>query len=1355
MEPPSAKEKELLSKVFQVLDEAGDDRVRRQDLMNIEEKLNEGNEQLLEDVKESKWLEALLRPESWSSLLVNKSSSRTGSMTFSKFEDMWTRFQKDRVGNSASTDNQQDELSEPPKQPKKVLRALSVSSASIAHENPTGIRVSVSLHLGNRQKDFARPAQLVNVRGDFEELCEEISHRFGIKWSQSTVLLHGLLRAQISRVEDLRDGDQLEVHVGNPLPERISFDRKTKHVVQERRTKKGMQKTFESDETSALEDEKDREKEEDEGSESSIEDFTTRCVPSRFATFTRRPSWKEFYDNGPLPAAVKCTIRETLQKVSTSSIRWKEKAKPNAVPDEKTLKERLQKVLKRVKQSSFEVEDVLSIVERVGIAFWLAKNHSRLLFAAVDQESTGEISKRHLEEMILVWLEVWNEHQETLALSFQSGGMVDHEDTSEPVVSSRPKSAKRARTNSSNSAKDKLPPFYSKVSTVKTHNKNLSKKAMSQGERYSNAKKKQWKRPSSRKSWRPTSAASSQVEPGTPLATGNKRSVKFELLDDVPSRPSTAPSRNQIKVVVARRRPCRFKDLKTEEDFLRRLHTEEKKGDEDPELLMRYGTFLLRQVQRTFRKMIQNDQSTSFKGENLLQDENSRSRLEKASTILKRAVNACADRNGEDSSDIRGEALSCLAEVSNLQGDETTAKTLHRDSVQQAPCNSTVLCNYAHFLCALGDVSGARDYYLEALIVDEQNVDALLGYALLLLSSQDEGDQDLAQEYFERAKKSAARNRAPKDLRARVFVHLALYESEILKQNEAAIENLEKAVKLDETLCDAWYHLGQLRFHDRKDEDGALEAFENGLKQRGATHLHCQIALAQILSSSSAAQDTDRAEELFQEAIKQTPEDTKLLLAFAEFNSHVRQRDYMAVELFKQAIDSSSADMQAECHFKFARYYQRRANLHEDDEDEMKANAKEQFEAAVEKAPSSSKVGFLVALGQHALESKDFHAAKNALKEANVLDPVDINVKWLLAITEKNLGGRQEAGKLFRLVYREAPENPFVLVHFARFLLQFQGPVEVKQHDVAENMLKKALANINLVEQSQSDHVAELFLPGTLKASAYLTLGQILVRDPERYDAGTEMLERAVDEMPSCFEANFSLAAALSRPLMSSRFAIYDGRRFKDQQPLVRRSLQLLGAAAEIDDRSFEPSLASATLYICLAEIVDEPLAKQAALEASLKQSSRAIRRLSKAQKRNSSTSKSKKSLQSRLSEAHFLSGVALERQRKFKEAFASFHDALTFNSGHILAIYHLAVRKEYDRNDLEGAQSLILQVFSNPPTESSVDFKVLCKRVLHDYELAEAKFMVVDGEKDDPAAARSLVMHQQLAKRVQEISNH
>jgi hypothetical protein len=53
-------------------------------------------------------------------------------------------------------------------------------------------------------------------------------------------------------------------------------------------------------------------------------------------------------------------------------------------------------------------------------------------------------------------------------------------------------------------------------------------------------------------------------------------------------------------------------------------------------------------------------------------------------------------------------------------------------------------------------------------------------------------------------------------------------------------------------------------------------------------------------------------------------------------------------------------------------------------------------------------------------------------------------------------------------------------------------------------------------------------------------------------------------------------------------------------------------------------------------------------------------------------------------------------------------------------------------------------------------DRTVLCQQLLREYELAEARFLLSEGEAAgaEPAAARSLVMHQLLARSAQEILN-
>lgn len=1402
------------------------------------------------------------------------------------------------TGNTARVDVNTPPLSHqsrplPPQGTRKILRALSVSSKSssggvvaaltTSSETRTpvvtntqghkpaqlamqsaftpqldqGARVSVRANLqllgisNSSSSQFAdSPPQIVVVTGTFGQFVDSLAQRLGFTWSDDFILVHSLLRAQVLRLEDLREGDQLEV------VRRDIFRAAPAFTVSRTGVKQGVAPASNSKgdvhHGGHVEDERN-ERSGNENESTKSEKINIKEV-SPFATFVRRPSWKDHYDSQPLPSTVRHSIRSILKRVSTSSSRWQHIAPQGSCPDEDTLRNRLSEFVSTEKRKKLSIDRVIAGVDKLDLQYGLGRNHTRLLFVAVDQESTGTISVRHFQDMILLWREVWAEHQAVLRLraaeaeaeekarqeeaerrlqeanALSSGDAAPpfnsnieksnlHEDSLELSKSSdsdsedetglvRPRGHTPATSTEANSAalRPKTPgslsssksslsqpnqrrpktannepqntsrvPFYSKVSQTTTHNKHMSRNAMNKEKRIMQARTaaNQYSLASVRpSSAMPATAIISDRLQGVdrrrpPRTPSNHRRHSIERSEDILSRPSTAPSSGSH---FSRRGPT-HPALQTEEEYLRAMH--ESKG-EDPVLLVGYASLLLNQVRRRtgylhVPKVHQQSQTSAWSPKTGLQvfdeehqrventiDAAHRRKMDKARQFLKRALHAsklAENRNTVDWAETRAEILCKLGEICEIERDVGQARTFFHKAVQEDPRSPHILCKYGTFLHKLGDTAGAKEYLLEALVHDRNCIDALLGYAILMSRSPDPCDHKLAAQYFERARKNARQNRAPKDTRARVLGQVAIYQNMVLGQHQEAAQSFEKAVQLDETFVDAWYELGRLRFAALDDAEGAVEAFKAAL-EHSQTHLPSLIALAQILANSAARGDVERAEELFTQALELDPNNTRVLLSYAEFLANVSKSEIRAESAYSQALaNAASEDLKGLCYMKMAAFFEKRTTRAIDVGNLTKAV--EYYESALKVVGSVQRGACLVALGRCKAEMGHLEQAREALEKALAVDSSSIEAKWRLASVEQRCGKRGAAGKLFRVAFEEAPNDGYVLTHFAHFLLDYRGPTDDRQLVVAESMLRKAL-EVAKPEKGSSSAFSST-VPSVNSSSedfkplALTLLGKLLARDPSRRKNGLELLEQALEERPRAYDTCYSLALVLSENAILSRAVLYQGREQKSAQQTLERCIQLFITASELQDTSVDAPLRAAALLLCIAETYDDPLERQSSLERALKYGERAVRRASRAQRKSSN-----RPLASRQAEANYLCGIALERQRRFGEATTNFLDAITLNPSHVLAMYHASRRKEIDLDDLEGAQRLCMDALTISPLThvGKVDHSVLCQRVLRDYELAEARFMIVDGEREDPAAARALVMHQQLAQKAQEVSS-
>ncbi|GBG32413.1 UDP-N-acetylglucosamine--peptide N-acetylglucosaminyltransferase 110 kDa subunit [Hondaea fermentalgiana] len=1346
------------------------------------------------------------------------------------------------------SDESAPKLRQPPQGPRKILRALSVTSRGSSDVFATGdvrgsdvhktssaapapspaVRVTIRANLkgaagqpGAAAAASTSPPQVMAVSGTFEDFRASLAQRLGIAWQDDYIIIHSLLRAQVSRLEDIREGDQLEVARRENFRSAPGF---------EPRGVLNGSSTLETSVAEVRDPWPQPRKSIDSGvggieashSDTSAHEHVRVKEISPYATFARRPSWKDQYDAQPLPSAVRHSIRSILKRVSTSSSRWQHVGPEGCCPQEDEVRDKLSELAASDKRGKLlSVEKVLGYIDKLGLQYGLGKNHARLLFVAVDQENTGTISMRHFQDMIMLWREVWAEHQAVLRMraaeaeaeeqlrreeaaasaaqlasrrerdnhgrqdtgsaasiasdASSEDGMRANSFTSsllssrqEQDASRRPKTAdsrsgsasKSSRTKATPgvSAVTKKRPFYSKISQATTHNKHMSQEASDKQKRILQARAAANKL--SLSALRPVSAmpnvgvsggtsAGRQRPPRTP-SLQQRRGSLASTADETHQRPSTAPS------VPGVRRPANvLASYSTEEDFLRAMH--ESKG-ENPDLLVGYASLLLSQVQRrsgclhvpqgsshsgVHSAVRGGAQATTLAGcermENPL-DAVHRRKMEKARQMLTRALSASKlseDKHTEAWAETRAEILCKLGEVCELEGDASQARTLFHKAVRENPRSSHILCKYGAFLHKLGDTAGAKEYLLEALVHDRNCVDALLGYAILMSRSADPCDHKLAAQYFERARKNARQNRAPKDVRAKVLSQVAIYENTVLGQHENAARNFERATQLDDSFVDAWYELGRLRFAALEDSGGAVEAFESALRH-APTHLPCLVALAQILANSAARADVQRAETLFAQALELEPTNTRVLLSYAEFLANVSKADIRAESLYEQAIESAPEELRGVCRMRMGSFYEVRGGASADVSYKDKAIAC--YEAAL-RAPlpdTSTQAACLVSLGRCKADTGELEQARDILQKALATDASSLEAKWQLASVEQRCGRRGAAGKLFRAAFEEAPQDGHVLTHFAHFLLEYRGPTDERQLTVAESMLRKAL-----------ESAAEVSGEAGYEPIALTYLGKLLARDPARRRQGVELLERAQRARPRDYDSCYALALVLSETVILTRAAIYRGREQREMQSTLERCVDLFVRASEVRESSVDAPLRASALLICLAEAHDDPLERQGRLERALKYGERAVRRAAKQQRKARS-----KPLTIRQAEAGFLCGVSLERQRRFGEALTNFLDAVALNPSHVLAMYHISRRKEIDLDDLEAAQRTCLEALQTTPATRAgkVDQAELCRRILHDYELAEARFMIVDGERDDPAAARALVMHQELAQKAQQL---
>ena len=126
----------------------------------------------------------------------------------------------------------------------------------------------------------------------------------------------------------------------------------------------------------------------------------------------------------------------------------------------------------------------------------------------------------------------------------------------------------------------------------------------------------------------------------------------------------------------------------------------------------------------------------------------------------------------ELSNSVRAKAAGLLAFAHAFLRDFTTAHTTFERALDLSSSELDVFVLYGNYLLNLGKIEQASDQFMQALLLDENSVTALLGYAEVLACSTSVKSAK-AEHYFERALEEAEAN--PKML-STVVCKYALYK---------------------------------------------------------------------------------------------------------------------------------------------------------------------------------------------------------------------------------------------------------------------------------------------------------------------------------------------------------------------------------------------------------------------------------------------------------------------------------------------------------------------------------------------------------------------------------------------------
>jgi len=1223
-----------LYKIFLCLEGSVQDTVKRQDLLSISTKISD--DEIMREIRSNEWLGDLLKPEQWGRSLLKLETG--GTMNFKSFFEFWCKYQNDIQANgyerrdtlgsilSARTKSSsvRDVFPE-----RKILRALSVRSDT---KETSSKRISVSSSVRGVKKDPV----LVTVKSDWAAFLSQCCQALDIELEKGIILIHKELNARVVRLDDLENGDHMELSVESPLQIQVPLKSPREVCVSNPVMNFKVVPNNEEDEKNIL---------------------------SPFASFARRKSWREVFDVKPLSRPVRRTLCQLLEKLSITSSRWQKRAEGNRQEISETML--LENFDALQYSSSISIDQLFQIIEKLKLSFGMGRSQLRVLFDAIDQDNTGRISRSHCRDMLCIWRDEWTKPVRHV----YTGRQVQRTalpDLRQQSTACRPKSAHPQNRNNEDS-KDQAKPIIRHTSARPRLNRD----------------KKEEK----------------NIETKTPVRSSNK--------------------------VVCN----------TEEEYLRALHDIQ---TVDPLLFLGYASLILDNCKAS--STLSYSKSGSYwpslnsnkTQETKIQDE----RIEKARNLLESAL---SERSCTDSS--RAEILCKLAEIAVTKSDFTAAKTIFHQAIQKHPTSSNVLTKYGTFLHKLRDRNGAREYYLQALVHDKSSIDALLGYAVLLAGSEDEKDCKAAAEYFDRARLVARNSNAPKDVRSKVLVQVGIYQNSVQEFHHEALQSFQRASQLDPLYVDAAFELGRLQFAVKKDMEQAVKAFDRALSAN-PSHFPSMVALAQLLSNSSNQEDIKRADILFSKASMIEPENFTLVLSYAEYCAKVAKSEIKAESLYEKAFGMATTDLQRKISFeRFADFNEMKAR------NSIKQSCrKTALNYYCKAARISIDVGLIHSLGKCAIECKEYDTARKhlllALKEA----PGNTDTKWILAIVEANLGNRSEASKLFRIAYEEDPKNDFVLVHFARFLLDFNGTSSIeKTEGIAENMLRVVLKKNKLEDSKRRD----VHYYSSAWCIGMTTLGFLLCNNNKK--SGIELIRRVSSMCPQACEPKIFLARALAMDFRNTKQLLYcengdeHWNSIKDNLEKLDSSIVLLEQVMDGSEVTIHLELAS--LLSCRSKLWDALQLQKQYLLKSLHICKKGIKNGLKSKESENKMGTKK------LGDLYFLTGYLYTQLGNHIEATNNFRESIGYNPRLVLSLYHIAERLEVD--DLEGAQKLYIRALEQQPEThaEAEDHRILCHLLLRAYDIAESNFME-DDTPDDDFQARALVMHQFIAKTVQNLNS-
>ncbi|MCC7412844.1 MAG: PEP-CTERM system TPR-repeat protein PrsT [Gammaproteobacteria bacterium] len=456
------------------------------------------------------------------------------------------------------------------------------------------------------------------------------------------------------------------------------------------------------------------------------------------------------------------------------------------------------------------------------------------------------------------------------------------------------------------------------------------------------------------------------------------------------------------------------------------------------------------------------------------------------------AARALVEQHPDDalSHNLLGAALATAG-----NGDE--ARAAFERALALDPKFTPALLNEGALALQEKDLDTARQRYQAVLKINDGNTAALLGLARI---ADREGDMPGAIAWVEQAAKSNPKAVEPRLILAQTY----LRNGDIPRALVLAQEASDIAPKAPQSR----FLLGQAQLASNRP-DLAYETFSALQKDR-------PDAVGVTLKLAHAARATgklDEARSAYRKVLDQTPGTLEALWGL--FALEVGKRDFDAA----RALAGQMREQQPE-----------RADADVALGDLASAQGQYTEAAAAYQAALTRAANPLVVIkrSQAQRQSGDSAGARSTLADWVQAHPDDIGVQMALAMSDQQSGDDARAIEQYEATLQKSPDNPVVLNNLA-WLYDQKG--DKRAVEVAERAYRTA---------PKSPEIAD-------------TYGWILVRHG-KVERGTQLLEKAAEQMPGNPDIQYHLAASLARVGQDERAKKILGALLDDDTPFSERA---------------------------------------------------------------------------------------------------------------------------------------------------------------------------------------------------------